>query len=75
MYDGSVDAALAERLAADAAGSDGLPLVQHALMCLHAVRGTRPALALEAADYPADGLAGPALAPRRRGGRSRGQGG
>lgn len=58
LYDGSVDAALAERLAADAAGTDGLPLVQHALMRLHTLCGGGPGWRLGLADYPADGLAG-----------------
>lgn len=57
LYGGQVDAALAERLAADAAGPDGLPLVQHALMLLHRerARGNGP-WTLTLADHPADGL-------------------
>lgn len=34
LYGGEVDLALAERLAADATGADGLPLVQHGLMLM-----------------------------------------
>ncbi len=58
LYGGHVDAALAERLATDAAGTDGLPLVQHALMRLHTLGGVREGWQLGLADYPADGLAG-----------------
>ncbi|NRF71739.1 ATP-binding protein [Aquincola sp. S2] len=57
-YGGSIDPTLAERLAADAAASDGLPLVQHALMRLQALRGGGATWRLDAADYPADGLTG-----------------
>ena len=64
LFDGEVEAALAERLAADALGIDGLPLLQHALMLMHRTAvsaraagtvGTE-AWRLKAADYPADGL-------------------
>lgn len=58
LFGGSVEAALAERLANDAAGPDGLPLVQHALMRLHAAhQGAAEGWQLAAADYPPDGLA------------------
>ncbi len=56
LYGGEVEAALAERLAADAAGVDGLPLVQHALMLLHREHGAGETWRLTAAHYPADGL-------------------
>lgn len=58
LYGGHVEAALAERLAVDAAGPDGLPLVQHALMRLHTLAGAREGWQLGLADYPADGLSG-----------------
>ncbi len=60
LFGGSVEPALAERLAADAQGADGLPLVQHALMLMH--RGVLEAGApaddwrLTTALYPASGL-------------------
>ncbi|NML15012.1 nSTAND1 domain-containing NTPase [Azohydromonas caseinilytica] len=57
LYGGRIDAALAERLAADAAGIDGLPLVQHALMLLHREHGgDDPGWLLAPQHYPADGL-------------------
>lgn len=60
LFDGEVAPALAERLAADAAGIDGLPLVQHALMLLHRAKAAQGSAAwrLDAEDYPAQGLAG-----------------
>lgn len=58
LFGGSVEAALAERLAHDAAEPDGLPLVQHALMRLHAAQGSSDGWRLGAQDYPADGLSG-----------------
>jgi hypothetical protein len=59
LYDGVVDAAVADRLAADASGPDGLPLVQHALMLMHRAVGGQTPWRLTANQYPADGL--PAL--------------
>lgn len=63
LYGGEVDLALAERLAADAAAVDGLPLVQHALMLMqqeHApLRGDLDPVApwrLTLAHYPEGGL-------------------
>jgi len=57
LYGGDVEPALAERLAADAAGVDGLPLVQHALMLLQREHGAPATWRLTLAHYPADGLA------------------
>lgn len=57
LYGGEVDAALAERLAADAAGIDGLPLVQHGLMQMQREHGATEPWRLTLAHYPADGLA------------------
>lgn len=60
LYGGTVEPALAERLATDAQGPDGLPLVQHALMLMH--RSVRQAGAptdawrLTLALYPGTGL-------------------
>ena len=58
LFGGHVETPLAERLATDAAGLDGLPLVQHALMRLHASAGQTEGWRLTPADYPPDGLAG-----------------
>lgn len=64
LYGGDVDAALAERLAADAAGIDGLPLVQHALMLMQREHAPLPddpdtvaPWRLTMTHYPAGGLA------------------
>ena len=72
LYGGDVDVALAERLAADAAGIDGLPLVQHALMLMQREQAPLPddihtrtdtdtdtvaPWRLTMAHYPAGGLA------------------
>ena len=64
LYGGEVDPALAERLAADALGIDGLPLVQHALMLMQRqlaapdpATGAAPdSWRLTPADYPEGGL-------------------
>ena len=64
LYGGDVDAALAERLAADAAGIDGLPLAQHALMLMQREHAPLPddldtvaPWRLTMSHYPAGGLA------------------
>ena len=64
LYGGDVEPALAERLAADAAAIDGLPLVQHALMLMQQEHAPLPAdldtvkpWRLTLAHYPAGGLA------------------
>ena len=57
LYGGEVAAPLAERLAADAAEVNGLPLAQHALMLMHRDVGAADAWRLAVENYPADGLA------------------
>ena len=57
LYGGDITPDLAERLAQDALGPDGLPLVQHALMLMREQAGAAEGWRLTAASYPADGLA------------------
>ncbi|MEJ8851594.1 ATP-binding protein [Variovorax rhizosphaerae] len=58
LYGGEVEPALAERLALDAQGPDGLPLVQHALMLMSPATPDTEGWRLTLDQYPADGLGG-----------------
>jgi len=62
VFDGEVAPDLAERLISDArASQDQLPLIQHALMCLHDEVGTQPRWRLTADRYPESGGLGKLL--------------
>jgi hypothetical protein len=62
VFDGEVAPELAERMISDARGSqDQLPLIQHALMQLHAGTGGAPGWRLTGAQYPESGGLGKLL--------------
>jgi hypothetical protein len=62
VFDGEVAPELAERMISDACGSqDQLPLIQHALMRLHAVVGAKPDWRLTPDLYPESGGLGKLL--------------
>lgn len=62
VFDGEVAPELAERLISDArASQDQLPLIQHALMRMHAEAGGKPGWRLTAAQYPESGGLGKLL--------------
>ena len=56
LYGGEVESTLAERLATDAQGPNGLPLVQHALMLMREQLPDADGWRLSPQQYPKDGL-------------------